>query len=184
MRNRVLTLAAAVLIPFAAASTQEVAAPTQAVAGPSNVISLQPLIAVFEVYAAEYERKVGSAATLGVGGTYWNLGDDTDDVTYKSGDLKLRYYPQGTALMGFSFGGSVGFTSVSATTGVDGTDESASGATVGVLLEYQWLMGAKRNVSLALGLGAKALMVDEDEITSGDFVARYPTGRVSIGFAF
>jgi hypothetical protein len=181
MRNRVLTLAAAVVMPFAA-STQEVPAPTPAVAAPSNVISFQPLIAVFEVYSAEYERKVASATTLGIGGTYWNFGDD--ELTYTSGDLKLRYYPQGTALMGFSFGGSVGFTSISATNTFDGTEESASGATLGVLLEYQWLMGAKRNVSAALGLGAKALMVDEDEITSGDFVARYPTGRVSIGFAF
>ena len=186
MRNRVLTLAAAALMPFAAASTQEVPAPAPVavVAAPSNVISFQPINAVFEAYSAEYERQVGSAVTLGVGGTYWNLGEDADELTYASGDLKLRYYPNGTALMGFSFGGSVGFTNVSGTSSVDGSEESASGPSFGVLLEYQWLMGAKRNFAVALGVGAKAVMVKEETFTSGDFTARYPTARVSVGFAF
>lgn len=178
MRNRVLTLAAAALMPFAAASAQQDAAPP-------NVISFQPLGAVLlTVYSAEYERQTGAAVTLGVGSTYWNVGEGAEDVTYKSADLKLRYYPNGTALMGFSFGGSVGFTSVSATSSIDGTDELANGPSLGVLIEYQWLMGAKRNFALALGIGAKALMVKEENISSGDFTARYPTTRVSVGYAF
>ena len=134
------------------------------------------------VYAAEYERRTGTTLTLGVGGTHWDLGDD--DLRYTSGDLKLRYYPQGTALQGFSFGGTVGYTSVSAASLEDGSEESAGGPSFGVLLEYQWLMGASRSFALALGLGAKAVMVDEDEFTSDDFIARYPTARVSVGFAF
>jgi hypothetical protein len=176
MRNRILTLAA-VLLPLAAAPAQEVAAPR-------NVISFQPINAVFEAYSAEYERQTASAVTIGVGGTYWNPGDDIDELTYTSADVKFRFYPNGTALMGFSFGGSLGFTKVSAQNSFDGTDESVSGPTFGVLLEYQWLMGAKRNFAVALGVGAKALMVKEEDITSGDFTARYPTARVSVGYAF
>jgi hypothetical protein len=176
MRTRVLTLISAALIPFAAASAQQEVAPR-------NVISLQPLSAVLTVYSAEYERQTSAAVTGGVGGTYWNLGDAGDDLTYKSADVKLRYYPNGTALRGFSVGGTVGFTSISGTS-TTGADESASGPTLGVLLEYQWLMGVKRNFSLALGAGAKALMVKEENITSGDFTARYPTARVSVGYAF
>lgn len=159
------------------------AAPAQEIAGPSNVISIQPLNAVLlTMFSAEYERKTGGAVSAGVGGTYFQV-DDADDLTYTSGDLKLRFYPQGTALQGFSFGGSVGFSSISATA-FDGTDESVSGPSFGILIEYQWLMGTKRNFALALGLGAKAVMVNEDEITSDDFIARYPTARVSVGYAF
>ena len=176
MRNRVLAIAVAAVMPLAAVSAQET------VVRPSNVLSVQPLTAMLTVYAAEYERRTGSALTLGIGGTYWDIGDD--DLRYTSGDLKLRYYPQGTALQGFSFGGSVGYTRISAIDPFDGTDESANGPSFGVLLEYQWLMGASRSFALALGLGAKAVMVDEDEFSSDDFIARYPTARVSVGFAF
>jgi hypothetical protein len=45
-------------------------------------------------------------------------------------------------------------------------------------------MGAKRNFALALGVGAKAVQVNEDEITNNDFTARYPTARISVGYAF
>jgi hypothetical protein len=193
MRNRVLTLAAAALIPSVAALAQEVpaappqvipAAPAQQQVAPRNVISVQPINAVFEVYSVEYEHRLASAATLGVGGTYWNPGDEFDNLTYASGDIKLRYYPSGTALMGFAFGASLGFTKVSSTNNFDGSEESTSGPAFGVLLEYQWLLGVKRNFVVALGVGAKALMVKEEDISSGDFTARYPTARVSVGFAF
>lgn len=176
MRIRVIALVAAAMMPFAAVSAQQIA-------GPSNVLSIQPLAAMLTVYAAEYERKTGTAMTLGIGGTYWDAGEG-DDLVYTSGDLKLRYYPQGTALQGFAFGGTVGYTSVSATSLIDGSNESANGPSFGVLLEYQWLMGASKNFALTLGAGAKAVMVDEDEFTSNDFIARYPIARVSVGWAF
>ena len=183
MRSLVLSLAAVIFMPLTV-SAQEMSVTRQESGGPSNVLSIQPLNAVtLTMYSAEYERKTGGAVSVGVGGTYWDVGED-EDLTYASGDLKLRYYPQGTALQGFSFGGSVGFSSVSATNVFDGTEESVSGASIGILIEYQWLMGVKRNFALALGLGAKAVMVDEDEISSDDFIARYPTARISVGFAF
>ena len=179
MRNRVLILAAMAVMPLAAASAQQVPAP----AAPHNVISIQPLDAVLTVYSAEYEHQAGAAVTLGVGGTFVNAGDGIDEVTYKSADLKLRYYPNGTALMGFSFGGTAGFTSVSGTD-FNGTKTSVSGPSLGVLLEYQWLLGVQRNFSVALGVGAKAVFVKDNEFTSDNFVTRYPTARISVGYAF
>jgi hypothetical protein len=176
MRIRVLTIAIAALSPLAAASAQIEAAPR-------NVLSFQPLSAMLTVYSAEYERQTASAVSVGVGGTYWNIGEGSDDLTYKSGDVKLRYYPQGVALRGFAFGGSVGFTTVTGTSDT-GTEETASGASFGLMLEYQWLMGATRNFALALGVGAKALSVKEETFSSGDFTARYPTARISVGYAF
>jgi hypothetical protein len=98
--------------------------------------------------------------------------------------VKFRYYPQGTALQGFSFGASLGFAKV---TGEDNsttpTEVSESVGTFGVLLEYQWLLGAKKKFAVTLGAGAKKLMLDEDDFTS-EVIAAYPTARVSVGFAF
>jgi hypothetical protein len=184
MNKHVLTLAAVMLVPFAASSAQ-VEATSVPISGPSNVISVQPLNAVIlTMYSGEYERRTSRSLSFGIGATYWDAGDDSDNLKYTSGDLKLRFYPQGTALHGFSFGGSVGFSSISATSSFDGTEESVSGPSFGILIEHQWLMGSARNFAVALGVGAKAVMVDEDEISNDDFIARYPTIRVSVGYAF
>jgi hypothetical protein len=176
MRNRFLIIAAAVL-PFAAASGQSVATP-------HNVLSIQPINAVFTAYSAEYERQLGGASTFGVGGTFFDAGDAGDKLTYKSGDVKLRYYPEGTALMGFSFGATGGFSSVTGTDNTSGNETTVSGPTLGFLLEYQWLMGVQRNVAVALGAGAKAVFVKDTDFSNDSFSARYPTVRVSIGYAF
>jgi len=187
MRNCVLVLAATGMMPFAAARAQQItaAAPPQPVfvVMPRNVLSIQPINAVFTDYSAEYERATRGAVTFGIGGTFFNVGDGVDEITYKSADVKLRYYPNGTALMGFSFGGTAGYSSVSGQD-FDGTDQSASGPSLGILLEYQWLMGVQRNFSVALGVGAKAVFVKDNAFTSDNFLARYPTARVSVGFAF
>ena len=57
---------------------------------PSNVISIQPLSAMYTVYTGEYERRVGQNVTFGFGGTYWNSSNDDSggDVTYTSGDTE------------------------------------------------------------------------------------------------
>lgn len=164
-------------MPFVAASAQT--------AAPRNVISIQPLNAMMTVYSGEYERQTGKSVTFGIGGTYWGADDATgDEASYTSGDVKLRYYPSGTALMGFSFGASAGFTSVAATDAATAIETKESGPTFGVLLEYQWLMGAKKSFSVALGAGAKMLLIDEANVTNNSFTARYPTARVSVGYAF
>ncbi|MFL5593559.1 MAG: hypothetical protein ACJ78M_03165 [Gemmatimonadaceae bacterium] len=185
MRNRFLILAA--LVPFAAASGQgtvEAASVPAIVLAPRNVISIQPINAMLTAYSAEYEHQTGGAVTVGVGGTYFEVGDGLDEVKYKSADLKLRYYPNGAALMGFSFGGTAGFSTLTGSDISSGDEVSASGPSVGVLLEYQWLMGASRNFSVALGAGAKAVFVKDNDVTSDNFTTRYPTVRISVGYAF
>jgi Protein of unknown function (DUF3575) len=177
MQNRFLILAAAVM-PFAAASGQSVAAPR-------NVLSIQPINAVFTAYAAEYERQMGGASTFGLGGTYFDVGDaNVDKLTIKSADVKLRYYPNGTALMGFSFGASAGYSSFTGTDVFTSEETTVNGPSLGFLLEYQWLMGVQKNISVALGAGAKAVFVKDADFSSDTFAARYPTGRLSIGYAF
>lgn len=151
--------------------------------GKQQVVSIQPLSAMLTIYAGELERVLSPSTSLGVGATYWNSDEDTGDVSYLSGDLKLRYYPSAQALAGFSFGGSVGMTRVADEDDTDGSTSSATGATIGTMIEYSWLLNAQRSFYIGLGAGVKALFIDEDEVDE-DVTLRYPTVRFSVGWAF
>jgi hypothetical protein len=169
MIRRFVAIAGLVLAPLASAAGQSEARP--------NVFTVQPLNAVFQFYSAEYERAATKAVTWGLGGNY-STGIFDGDLTYASGEFKMRYYPAGTALQGFSVGGAAGYTRVS-----DGTS-SAGGPSLGVLLEYQWLLGERKNFAVALGVGAKALLIESESIGGNDVTARYPTARISVGWAY
>lgn len=154
-----------------------------------TVISLQPLSAMIAVYAVEVEQTVGAAMSLGVGGTFWSPEIGGQDMTYTSGDLKLRYYPQGRALEGFAFGMSAGYTHIKDKSKdvIFGTgtvsEHTASGPTLGANIEYNWLLGKNNGFFLGLGVGAKRIIAKADEM-SDDVKFAYPTARISIGTAF
>jgi hypothetical protein len=153
-----------------------------------TVISVQPLSAMIAVYAVEIEQTVGAAMSLGVGGTFWSPGFAGQDMTYTSGDLKLRYYPQGRALEGFAFAMSAGFThikdkSTNVVFGTGTSEHTASGPTIGANIEYNWLLGRNNGFFLGLGVGAKRIIAKADNM-SDDVKFAYPTARISIGAAF
>lgn len=170
------------LLGVAAALTPIMSAAAQQASTPNNVISIQPLSAMYTLYAGEFERRVGQNVTLGVGGTYVQTENEDlgQEASYTSGDIKLRYYP-GVALRGFSLGVSAGYASVSET--VTSVENSGGAPNFGLLLEYQWLLGARSNMAVTLGAGAKKLFIDSDEYTDEVFTT-YPTARVSIGWGF
>ena len=174
MHPRLVTLAALIAFPVSMAGAQGEM--------PKQVLSIQPLTAVFGVFSGEYERAAGASVTWGLGATYWGSGFSGGDARYTSAEFKLRAYPNGVALDGFSVGGAVGFTSVSADDNA-GSSGSVGGPTVGVLLEYQWLLGPKKEWTFALGVGAKALFINDDN-NSVDFTGKYPTARISFGYAW
>lgn len=173
-----------------AASTTLVAVSVQAqpvVAPKTNVLSIQPLTAILGVYSAEWEHVVTQTMTFGIGGSFWSNNDDYAKTAYTSGDLKLRYYPEGTPLRGFSLGVQAGYTSVSD----DVKEESFFGLrgkhklnapSIGVGLEYGWLLGVSKSLYVGLGVGAKKILTHQDEVP--DATLGYPTGRVSVGYAF
>ncbi len=177
MLKRSVLAAVLVAIPLSLAGAQA-SSPTQA-------LSLQPLNAVFGFYSAEYERAAGAAVTWGIGANYAGNSISGGDARYTSAEFKLRAYPSGVALNGFSIGGAVGYTSISAADGTSGGSSSVGGPTFGVLLEYQWLLGDKKEWTFALGGGAKALFISEDNSNNTvDFAAKYPTLRISFGYAW
>ena len=159
----------------------------QAATAPKTaVISIQPLSAVFGVYSAEFEKALAPTLTFGVGGSYWSHSDDVSKTKYTSADLKLRYYPEAQPFRGFSFGGQAGYTSVSDEvdygSGAGSDKTSASGPTIGVALDYSWLLGPTRSFYVGLGLGAKKIFASNKDV--GNATLAYPTAHISIGYAF
>jgi hypothetical protein len=179
---KLLAVAAAALTLAAHADAQARGTRTVPAPGPKNVLSIQHGVA-FPVLGLEYERANSATSTFGIGGFHYTQGAGKEEVKFTSGEVRLRYYPGRVALQGFSLGGAIGFASVKGTS-PGFIAESQAAPTIGLMAEYQMLLGEKKNFSLAAGLGTKAVFVGKDEITSPDFRAKYPTARIAIGFAF
>lgn len=175
MRFKTMSVLALVCLTPRLASAQERT-------GKAAVISIQPISAMLTVYAGELELAMSRSATIGVGGTYWSPDVIDGDFNYLSGDVKVRYYPEGRAFQGFSFGGSVGVTHLSASAN-SSSSGSASGPSIGVMLDYNWLLGAEKAFYIGLGLGAKTLFIS-DKSVADQATLHYPTMRLSVGWAF
>ena len=74
-------------------------------------------------------------------------------------------------------------TRVKGTDNTSQTTGSASGPSMGVMLDYNWLLGAQRAFYVGLGVGAKAVFISDKDI-SDNATVRYPTARISVGWAF
>lgn len=164
------------------------ASPARAQEAPRQVLSLNPLGAVFGVYMGEFERAVTSNTSAGLSATYWSgdLADNGSSVVadYLTVDARLRYYPGASRLEGFSIGGSLGYTGLSGElTTVDGQEKgSVNTVGAGVELDYNWLLGARNQVMVGTGIGAKRLFVVGEDVE--DVSLAYPTLRLVVGYAF
>ncbi len=138
-----------------------------------QALSTNPFALLFEWFNAEFERKVGPTATVGLAGSLVSLDGGSED--FASLNALLRYYPQGAALDGFFFGSGAGVYHV------DDNDDSANVFGFGLELGYNWLLGADRNFVISLGVGATRLFGGDLE----DVSVTIPTVRiVNLGWAF
>ncbi len=148
-----------------------------------NMVLVNPLAAIFNVYSGEYERTINPSTTLGAAGTYY--GFTSDDINYSTAEIKVRYYPQEHALSGFSLGASAGATRVSENLYCSGdicdTRASSTHPTLGIELDYNWLLGPSRRFAVGTGIGAKRLFGINDDYSG---LVALPTGRLSVGLAF
>lgn len=142
-----------------------------------NLILIDPILIPFSIYNGEYEHVLSRSATGGLSGTYY----DDSGFGYFTAEVKARYYPQEHAPDGFSLAGTAGYTRVSG-----GFFESCYHSctsdypTIGVELDYNWLLGPTRRFAIGTGIGAKRLLGSHDNGTSGGL----PTARVAVGVAF
>ena len=186
------SLAAAALALTAVTAGAQASTPAPA----KNVLSIQPLNAVYGVYSGEFEHAVASNKSLSLGVSYWGASHEetnpstgssyTAGVDYLSFDSKYRYYPN-HALRGFSFAGSLGFSRLSGdvgakdSTGTSSASGSLNAIAAGMELSYSWLLGKEEKFHIGTGIGAKKLFPMGDN--SGITLA-YPTMRISVGYAF
>jgi hypothetical protein len=190
-----LTRGILVCLPLTLASAA--AAPARAqdeLPQPKNVFSINPLGVVFEVFSGEYERAVSQQVSLALAGTHWGFTTDDDfedeaEVSYTSADFKVRFYPN-QVLRGFSIGALGGLTRLGGEFRDDcesdlpdcSNGESETVGSAGVELDWAWRMGARERFYLGVGVGAKRLFIDGDEVDS--VPVGYPFLRFNVGWAF
>ena len=152
------------------------------------MIATDPILDMFQWYSAEFQLRVAQTLSTGIGGSYLSLDDEND--TYASGNIFLRYYPQGETFVGWFLGTRVGIYNVSAEAeDIDGVDETVEEeeATMygfGIEIGYYWLLGATKRVSISSGIGAVRLFGGDFE-EEDDVLKTLPTIRlVYVGIAF
>lgn len=171
-----LLAAALVAIPLAAPVTGTLAA--QAPRANRTLISINPLGLPFKWVSAELEQKATGLVTLGASFSYIDL---FDDASYLSFDGKLRVYPNEEAFKGFSLGLSMGLVRV-AEDYSDRDDRSETAPSLGVVADYNWILGKSRRVLVGTGVGAKRIFGDDDDFSDVNFA--YPTFRFQVGMIF
>lgn len=136
-----------------------------------NVISANPFGILLEIFNIEYERVITESSTLGLGGSYYSLGEEDE---YLNADVFWRFYLQDAALEGWAFGAKIGLTNV--------PDEGTYPG-IGFDMNHSWLLGRNDNFYLGAGAGLKRLFnVPDDAGFSLKFI---PTIRIiNVGIAF
>lgn len=173
---------AALLAALASAAPAPLAAQAADAApwlGKSNVISINPLALLLTGISGEFEHRLGPSRAVAFSASVWRL----DDYDYTAADAKLRFYPNGEALRGFSVAGGVGYTSVDGSLiCFDACDQKSGAVSVGIELNHQWLLGATDAFAVTLGGGAKRLFYVSGD--RGNASIGVPTIRISLGYAY
>ncbi len=147
-----------------------------------TLVTINPLGIPFEYLSGEFERVFTGLVSAGATLSYLGI---FDDASYATAEWKLRFYPNEEAPKGFSVGMSAGLTRVTADEfdGIGGRERnSETRPTVGVIVDYNWILGRTRRFVVGTGVGAKRIFgLDEDFI---DANIGYPTARFQVGFLF
>ena len=186
------TLAALLLAALGVAPTP-VRAQDGGPAATRQTISVNPLYLPLGMFVVEYERSIASGATFGLSGGYYDpIGqDEGDEDIYASAEVKFRYYPGERAPRGFAIGVTGGVAHVSSEQGCctcEGEpfddDERVTRPTLGVVLDYNWLLGRRRRFLVGTGIGAKRLLGSGGRSDFFDDLDVIPTVRLQVGAAF
>lgn len=147
----------------------------------SRVFSVNPLGIPFEVVSVEFEGALQGAYTLAGNFSYFSAGDD---YTRSSLEVKGRLYPNEEAPRAFSVGFGLGAvnTREHVDTEAGRTLRDKTHPSIGVYVDYNWLLGRSDRFFVGTGLGAKRILGDSDEFEDAPFV--YGSARFLIGVAF
>ncbi|MCC6931369.1 MAG: hypothetical protein IT359_20445 [Gemmatimonadaceae bacterium] len=176
--RRTRLAAAAACLSLAALAGAAAPALAQAPRANRTLLSINPLGLPFKLVAVEAEQKVSNIVTLGGAFSYISA---FDDASYTSFDAKLRIYPNEEAFKGFAIGVSAGIARVGEDF-TDGTDHSDTAPAVGVIADYNWILGKSKRVLVGTGVGAKRIFANDDDYQNANFA--YPTFRFQVGMIF
>jgi hypothetical protein len=185
MLRRSILRAPSLLATLLLAGAAPLSAQEAGVAGePGNLFSTNPILFVFGWFTGEYERRVGTGTTLALGASYFEWDDDeAGDEDYLTADVKLRYYPSERVFRGFSLGASAGYARVEEVVDIfSGETRTVSGPTLGLGIDYGWLIGRRDNIHVDLGAGARRAFYGDDETDIELDVLPYL--RFSVGVAW
>lgn len=141
-------------------------------------VAVNPMGIPFNIASAEIESGIANGTTIGGVGSYTAFGDDR----YTTVDLNVRYYPSEVVLDGLSFGISVGRTHF--TTPVDTVRRSKDYGTVGLLTDYNWLLGARKRFLVGTGIGLKRVLLSSNARSPFGIDQPTFTARFVLGLAF
>jgi hypothetical protein len=184
MRMRCLVTILVVTAIARSAYAQDVERPKLIPIPYRTYLSINPLGIPFDIYSAEVESGIAQGMTLGGSASHVDLGD----VRYSSAEFKFRYYPGEVVLRGVSLGASAGVLRYSDLRGfgISGAEvrETLNAPTIGVILDYNWMLGAARRFVIGTGIGAKRVLAStEDRDRVGISRAQF-SGRLTVGIAF
>lgn len=146
----------------------------------TTYIGLNPAGVLWNFGSVELESGVAQGITLGLSGAYTDL----DRVIHTSADVKLRYYPMEVVLRGFSVGLSGGYLRYSSEQGAPPERRKIDAATIGVLGDYNFMIGQSKRFVLGTGVGAKRVLAGGAKRDSVDLGPVYVTARFIVGLAF
>ncbi len=151
-----------------------------------SYVAFNPMGVPFDIFTGEVESGVAQGVTLG--GVASHL--DVDAKRYTSVDFKFRYYPGEVVLRGFSLGGTLGYLNYSEPTfdntpnGPRETRTSIASPTIGIITDYNWLLGSEHRFVVGTGLGAKRVLASSDDRNRVGLDRAYLTARFVVGLAF
>jgi hypothetical protein len=145
-----------------------------------TAFAINPLGIPFEIVSVELESAVHDAFTIAGNLSYFS----PDEFTRSSFEVKGRLYPNEEALSGFSVGFGLGGvnTRENVFSGNAVTKQDKTSPSIGVYVDYNWLLGKSNRFFVGTGVGAKRILGDRDDFDDAPFV--YGTARFLIGVAF
>ena len=167
--------AVAALLSYASAAFAQTSGETRRTA-----FAINPLGIPFEIVSVELESAVHDAFTLAGNFSYFS----PDAFTRSSFEVKGRLYPNERAPRAFSVGVGLGAVNTRENVAVDAvvTKVDKTYPSLGVYVDYNWLLGKNGRFYVGTGVGAKRILGDRDDFDDAPFV--YGTARFLIGVAF
>lgn len=154
-----------------------------------NMIAIDPLGIPLAIASIEYLGYVGGGAALG-GSVSYTAPGGSHDAHWTTVEGQARYYPNERVFDGFSMVLSGGMTDyskgvqITTPNGQTWERQSVRLASLGVMADYDWVLGTSQRFVVGGGLGAKRLIGDTGRLKALGGNVAYPIGRFVVGLLF